>query len=154
MLTGRYIVENASVRSYTQLTSSTSLKGTIPLDPTGATELVNLNPEGHFRIGSGVLHAAKSKFDGQRVFAAQYQKLDAAYVLVKPGSPFEASSIHLSDTLSSQRGGDFEVARLQVSGERVDETTTTIPVQEEITEEYWQEFDEAVVDLEEQQEED
>ena len=141
------------MRSYTQSASSTSLKGTIPLDPTGATELVNLNPEGHFSIGSGVLHAAKSKFDGQRVFAAQYQKLDAEYFLVKPGSPFVASSIHLSNTLSSQRGGDFEVARLQISGERVDETTT-IPVQEEITEEYWQEFDEAVVDLEEQQEED
>ena len=153
MLTGRYIVENASVRSYTQSASSTSLKGTILLDPTGVTELVNLNPEGHFSIGSGDLHAAKSKFDGERVFAAQYQKLDAEYVLVKPGSPFVASSIHLSNTLSSQRGGDFEVARLQVSGECVEETTT-IPDQEEITEEYWQEFDEAVVDLEEQQEED
>ena len=153
MLTGRYIVENASVRSFTHSASSTSLEATITLDPTGTSELVHLNPEGHFSIGSGVLHAAKSKFHGKRVFAAQYQKLDAEYVLVKPGRPFDASSIHLSNTLSSQRGGDFEVARLQVSAERVDETTT-IPDQEEITEEYWQEFDEAVVDLEEQQEED
>ena len=141
------------MRSFKQSASSTSLKVTIPSDPIGASALVNLSPEGHFSIGSGVLHAAKSKFEGPRVFAAQYQKLDAEYILVKPGSPFVASRIHLSNTLSTQRGGDFEAARLQLSGQPVD-ATTTIPGQEDITEQYWQEFDEAVVDLEKQQEED
>ena len=65
MVTGRYIVENATVRSFTQSASSTSLETTFPLFSTGATELANLNLEVQFSTGSGVLHAAMVKFDGE-----------------------------------------------------------------------------------------
>ena len=70
---GSIIVENATVRSFTQSASSTSLETTFPLFSTGATELANLNPGVQISIGSGVLHAAMVKFDGGRVFAAKYR---------------------------------------------------------------------------------
>ena len=149
MVTGRYVFENATVRSFTRSASSTSLETTIPLFAVGATKLANLNPDEQFSTGSGVLHAAMGKPDGEMVFAAKYQKIDAEYFLVKPEIPFLASSIQLFNALSTQRGGDVEVAKLHVSGKRVDGTTD----QQEITEEYWEEFDQAVVNLEEEQEE-
>ena len=75
-------------------------------------------------------------------FAAKYQELDAECFSVNPGCPL---TIQLFNTLFTQRGGDVEVARFHVPSQRVDE--------EEIMEEYWEEFDQAVVNLEEGQEE-
>ena len=76
---GRYIVENATVRSFTQSASSTSLETTFPLFFTGATELASMNPEVQFSTGSGILHAAIVKFDGERVSAAKYRIISWGY---------------------------------------------------------------------------
>jgi hypothetical protein len=92
------------------------------------------------------LQGAGATFEGQHVWAARYQKIDAAFTLVKSGESFPTSSIQLLNIFSAQRGGDKDVARLQLlmaPEEEAGKTDTIAPTADD-----WKDFDMEVAEIE------
>ena len=112
LATGRYVLEDAFVLSYTQSTTPTALEATIPLpDPSSMLEILDANPNTHFKIGNGILRASSAKFQDQRVWAAQYHRLNMRVipyrahteVPVGPTIWLDSPTLHSTDVANFSR---------------------------------------------------
>lgn len=115
MLTGRYVIENAAVWSLTEAGHHTSVVGMLPLpDPTAITQLLQLNPTLHYKVGSNMVLGGRARFSGRHVWAARYQKVGATFSIVKHSDAFPTTGIRLLNVYSRQRSGDVDVATLEL----------------------------------------
>ena len=146
-VTGRFVLKQAQVWSFTQAASAASGKVTI-IDPTGTTSLAGLSPEGHFQIGSGILQATGGAYKDAHIWAAQYQGVDARFRTVSAGEQYPLEKIRLINKWSAQRGGN-EIADLTLGGV-LTQASRDSDEDKGLPDEYWTELDAEVQDLEEE----
>jgi hypothetical protein len=125
----------------------TSAKAAIPLpDVTMLSQLLQLNPEAHFKVGSRILKGTGTQIKGSRVWAAQYQKIHAPYVIMKQNEEFSFSRIRILSIFSAERGnGNAEAADLSVEKNYAIEADEA----DDLSEEYWEDFEGEVEKLDE-----
>jgi hypothetical protein len=154
LLTGVYLIEDATTWTVTNRSSGALVAGSVPLpDPTALTTLVGLNPSLHYEVGKNFVRREGTQILGRKVWAAQYQLIKAKYVTVAEGTELPVDRIKLLSILSTQKSrGEGNVIDLHLSDdfalEKLEEDD--VQVEKEFTKDYWKDFETEVKELEEE----
>lgn len=147
---------DASFLSVSKKASDFGATAAIPIpEPTGLATLLGLTISGKAQISSGATITAGAKILGKRVWAAQWQRVDAKYIsLEKWNRGDHPNHLKLLSIISLQaKAGPLdkvEVAEVTlVDGEHLDEGKPS-----QLDEDYWKVFDKEIKDIEEELEED
>ncbi|KAK0510849.1 hypothetical protein JMJ35_006401 [Cladonia borealis] len=107
LLTGIYLIEDAHNLLTIDAASGISAQVTMPLpDPSMITQLLQANPNLHFKVGSGKLLASNAQILGPKVWAAQFQMIGPGPMLRRPGEEFAFNRVKLLNIYSSYMRGD------------------------------------------------
>lgn len=155
LLTGIYEIEDATTCVVTRKSSKSGVNATVPIpEPTGLATLL-LQPGAKVELGSGTTISSRVQIMGMKVWAAQWQQVEAKFLLAEDWKDKGeiANRLKLLDLVSLQveRGtadtkyaevdlNDEDVASVQGDGELLDE-------------DYWAMFDREVERTEEDFEE-
>lgn len=155
LLTGIYEIKDATTSVISRNGTERGVEVTVPIpEPTGLTTLL-LKPGGSVNLGSGTTLSSRSQILGLKVWAAQWQQVEARFLLAEEwkNTDVVANKLRLLDVMSLQveRGADHtqfvEVGLKQEDAEDLEEE------KESLDEEYWEIFDREVQRLEEDFEE-
>jgi hypothetical protein len=157
LLTGVYLIEDATTWSIRDKSSNTSYTGSIPLpEPTALTSLLGLNPSLHYEVGKSFIKKEGTQILGRKVWAAQYQRIKAKYYTVADGTESPVDTIKLLSILSTQKSrGEGEFIELNISDDfELEQSGDEVQEDQEFTEDYWKEFETDVEELTEELAED
>jgi hypothetical protein len=148
MLTGIYLIKDASYYTVTSKQSTTGAEAKIPIpEPTGLAELLDLKVNMHVKLSSGSMVTAGGQILGEKVWAAQWQQVDANTIVAKDWEGKAPNRLKLLGVRSKAVRGGYVAADLSI-GERknlVDEEPNK-SVGEDT--EAWKEFEKEVREFE------
>jgi hypothetical protein len=152
LLTGIYQIKDATTSVISRNGTQRGVEVTIPIpEPTGLATIL-LQPGGNLKLGSGTVVSSRSQILGLKVWAAQWQQVEARFLLPGDWKDMDVvtNRLKLLDVMSLQveRGADNpQFAEVVLKQEDVEEP------QESLEEEYWELFDREVQRVEEDFEE-
>ncbi|MCJ1377614.1 hypothetical protein MMC17_000709 [Xylographa soralifera] len=118
LLTGIYIMKDATCLSISGKSSGLGGSITTPLpDPSGIAAMLQLNPNAHWKMSSGLTIGGGSTFLGERVWAAQYHRVGAKYVDIRDGVPLHSKQLKLLNVFDIKASrGESTAAELDLEG--------------------------------------
>ena len=142
LLTGLYLITDAVTFSAYGFSSENAIGGAVPLpEPTQLTALLNLNIGSKVKLGRNAVVARGTQISGKKVWAAQWQRVDANYMSVaKWKDDMGVKRLKLLPLLSTQtvRAAPLEeqaAAEVTLAGD--EETKPEGETDEMPSEEYW-----------------
>lgn len=157
ILTGLRQIEDASTFNVSNTDSKKGGEAKIPIpDPSGMTTLLGLTVGASIKLENGSKLTTGAKYPGLRIWAAQWQKVEAKYKVISKWNAAELSNtLKLLDVVSTgnQRAGDqkdvveVELASAESTGgsELVEDSDDNEMAK--ITDEYWAAFDRELKDM-------
>ena len=143
LLTGLIALKDAESLSIAQRDSSFSTTASLPLpDPSGITTLLQLMPQLKGEITSGRHVGSGMRKLGQKVYAAQWQRLNVKYSSVRNGQEILPNQINLLNVFSARASrGDSNAAEVSVEGTKM-QPSPTLPMTDEaynaeFNDDYW-----------------
>lgn len=154
LATGIFKVTDAKILSLTSQTATESVQVSVPMpDPTTVSQLLQLQPGLKIKLTDEVILQASSRNVGEKVYAAQFQRLDVDYFGSSDIPETLPNQVNLLNVFSiGAHRGESDACTLSVTGE-------TAPVEpEKVSEEdaevsestYWTIFEEEVKKCEEE----
>ena len=153
LLIGLYTMDSATHCSVIKRSSNHEIGAAVPVpDPSGLSEIFQLNVGGTARINSASEITAGAKVLTPKVWAAKWQLLDAKFVNVKNWTPSISNQLRLINTYSLQQVRASEEVLLAELALSLEAPPVSIVSADELPNVddagYWHEFDQEVKDLE------
>lgn len=153
LLTGLYLITDAVTFSAYGSSSENTIGGAVPLpEPTQLTALLNLNIGSKVNLGRNAIVARGTQISGRKVWAAQWQRVDAKYMSVaKWKDDMGAKRLKLLPLFSTQtvRAAPVEeqaAAEVTLAGD--EETEPEANTDKDPSEEYWELLDREIQKVE------
>ncbi|KAH7228622.1 hypothetical protein B0J15DRAFT_556236 [Fusarium solani] len=119
MLTGIFVIKDAFYYTTKSKEVSTTAKSEIPIpEPTGIAELLDLKVGLHAQLGSSTMVTAGGQILGERVWAAQWQKVDARVIKDEDWGEIAPNRLRLLPLRTQAVKGGPEVAELSLEQKR------------------------------------
>lgn len=116
LLTRLLKIEDAYCCSRIGRDASQSMIAAVPADPTGISQVLGLNPGAKFHLKNGIAFEVESRFPEEKVWAAQYQRLDVRYMKIDSATAAKPGQVKLLNVFSSQETrGESDAAELTVA---------------------------------------
>ncbi|KAF7520895.1 hypothetical protein G7054_g12622 [Neopestalotiopsis clavispora] len=139
MLTGIYVMECATTMTVVKSNAKTSGQIAAPVpDPIGVSALLDLKVGAQAQVNSDIAIQAGAVFEGERVWAAQWQQVKAKYF--SKTQPKTSMQIWLTNTVSVRTSrGQSSLAELELDDMATSNESTN--TEKEYSEEDWADFD-------------
>ena len=151
LLTGLYLMKDATCLSVASKSSASGASFTVPLpDPSGIAAALQLNPNAKWDTKDGITVAGGATFPGERIWAAQYHRVKAKYFDFRDGTELSLQQLKLLNVF------DMRAIRGEASAAEVNvEEIVADSWEEEGSEElygskYWDKFAEELKDIEDE----
>ena len=150
MLTGLYLMRDASCLSVTSKSSGHGASGTLPIpEPSGIVAALQLNPSAKWDTKDGLSVGGGATFPGDRIWAAQFHRVKATYCDVRDGTQLSLKQLKLLNVFD-MRASRGETSAADIDVEDVVACDDEASFENEYGEEYWRKFAKELQDIEDE----
>ena len=150
MLTGLYVMKDATCLSVTSKRSGHGASGILPIpEPTGIVAALQVNPNAKWDSKDGLTVGGGATFPGDRIWAAQFHRVKAKYCDMRDGTQLSLNQLKLLNVFDMRASrGEASVADIDV--EDVVACSEEAGFEDEYGEEYWRKFAEELQDIQDE----
>ncbi|KAL8820775.1 MAG: hypothetical protein Q9191_007447 [Dirinaria sp. TL-2023a] len=150
MLTGLYVMKDATCLSVTSKNSGHGASGTLPIpEPTGIVAALQLNPNAKWDAKDGLTVGGGGTYPGDRIWAAQFHRVQAKYCDLRDGTQLSLKQLKLLDVFDMRASrGEASAADIQVE----DAVACDAKAEDdgEYGEDYWEKFAKELQDIQDE----
>ena len=150
MLTGLYLMKDATCLSVTSKSSGHGFSGTLPIpEPSGIVAALQLNPNVKWEFKDGLTVGGGATSPGDRIWAAQFHRVKATYFDVRDGTQLSLKQLKLLNVFD-MRASRGEASAADIDVEDAVACDGEEDFEDEYGDEYWGRFAKELQDIQDE----